>query len=173
MLRIFALALMFATSAVWGETRDINQYFFDQKLGDFKAELETAKKEGKQGILLMFEMDECPFCHRMKQTILNQSEVQDFYRKHFLIFSVDIKGDTAMTDFKGKETTEKKFALDNRVRATPVFAFFDLAGDPTTRFTGAAKDANEFLLFGKYVADGIYKKKDLPFAKYKQQQPAR
>ena len=57
MFRVFALALMFVASSVLAETRDINQYFFDQKLGDFKAELETAKKEGKQGILLMFEMD--------------------------------------------------------------------------------------------------------------------
>ena len=43
------------------ETRDPQQHFFNQHLGDFKAELDTAKQEGKQGILLMFEMEDCPF----------------------------------------------------------------------------------------------------------------
>ena len=164
---LLGLMLCLFAFAAQAETRDVQQYFFNQHLGDFKAELDTAKKEGKQGILLMFEMEECPFCHRMKQTILNQSEVQDYYRKHFLIFSVDSEGSNALVDFAGKETTEKKFALDNRVRATPVFIFFDLSGRPLTRFTGAAKDAKEFMALGRYVVEGAHK--TMPFAKYKQQ----
>lgn len=165
----FLLGLILCLSAftVGAETRDVQQHFFNQHLGDFKAELDTAKQEGKQGILLMFEMEDCPFCHRMKQTILSQSEVQDYYRKHFLIFSVDTEGANALVDFSGKETSEKKFALDLRVRATPVFIFFDLSGQPLTRFTGAAKDAREFMALGRYVVEGAHK--SMPFAKYKQQ----
>jgi thioredoxin-related protein len=163
---LLGLMLCLFAATGWAETRDVQQHFFNQHLGDLKAELETAKQEGKQGILLMFEMDDCPFCHRMKQTILNQSEVQDYYRKHFLIFSVDTEGANALVEFSGKESTEKKFALDHRVRATPVFLFFDLAGQPLTRFTGAAKDKKEFMALGRYVVEGAYK--DMPFAKYKQ-----
>jgi thioredoxin-related protein len=169
---LLALGLALFMGAAVAETRDINQYFFDQKMGDFRAELDSAKKEGKQGVLLMFELDDCPFCQRMKQTILNQSEVQDYYRKHFLIFSVDIKGDNPMVDFKGKQTTEKVYAAEQRVRATPVFAFYDLHGNPTARFTGAAKDVHEFMLLGHYVAEGAYKDKSLTFTRYKQRQSA-
>ncbi len=158
------LLLLLATTAA-AETRDVNQFFFNQKFGDFKAELDNARREGKIGILLMYEQAECPFCRRMETTVLNQSEVQDYYRKHFLIFSVDIRGDTPMTDFKGKETTEKVFSAENRARATPVFAFYDLRGDQVARFTGVAKDAGEFLLLGKYVVDGEYRQ--MPFARYK------
>jgi len=165
--KLLFVALLTLSSWVHAETRDIHQYFFGQKLGDFKVELATAKQEGKKGILLMFELDDCPFCHRMKTTILNQSEVQDYYRQNFLIFSVDAKGDTPLVDFKGKDTTEKQFAVENRVRATPVFAFFDLEGKQMTRFTGAAKDVAEFMQLGRYVAEGAYK--SMPFAKYKQQ----
>lgn len=164
---LLGLMLSLCALAVQAETRDVQQHFFNQHLGDFKAELDTAKQEGKQGILLMFEMEECPFCHRMKQTVLNQSEVQDYYRKHFLIFSVDTEGANALADFAGKETTEKKFALEHRVRATPAFIFFGLSGQPLTRFTGAAKDVKEFMALGRYVVDGAYK--TMPFAKYKQQ----
>lgn len=164
---LLSLMLFLFAATGWAETRDVQQYFFNQHLGDFKAELDAAKKEGKQGILLMFEMEDCPFCHRMKETILNQSEVQDFYRKHFLIFSVDTEGANALVDFAGNPTTEKKFAIENRVRATPVFVFFDLSGKPLTRFTGAARDVKEFLALGRYVVDGNYK--TMPFARYKHQ----
>lgn len=162
-----SLLLCLLSLNVWAETRDVQQHFFNSHFGDLKAELETAKKEGKLGILLMFEMDDCPFCHRMKQTILNQSEVQDYYRKHFLIFPVDTEGANTLTDFSGHETTEKKFALDQRVRATPVFLFVDLSGKKMTLYTGAAKDINEFMMLGRYVVEGEYK--TIPFSKYKRQ----
>lgn len=149
------------------ETRDAHQYFFDATMGDFKSELATARKEGKKGILIMYELEDCPFCARMKQNILNQSEVQDYFHQNFLIFPVNIKNDVEIVDFKGKTTTEKAFGLEQRIYGTPVFDFFDLDGKQMVRFPGAAKDANEFLLLGRYVAEGAYK--TMPFVKYKRQ----
>jgi thioredoxin-related protein len=156
---------------VHAEVRDPQSHFFMPKLGDFKEELDVAKSEGKQGVLIMFEMEDCPFCYRMKNTVLNQSHVQDWYRKHFLIYAMDVKGDTSMTDFKGRNTTEKAFALENRARATPTFVFFDLEGNAVTRFTGATQTVDEFLLLGKYVVDGAYK--TMPFNVYKRQMSAK
>jgi len=164
-LLLASLLVVLGMSAGHAETRDAHQYFFDAKLGDFKSELAVAKKAGKKGIVLMYELDDCPFCFRMKQTVLNQSEVQDYYHQHFLIFPVDIKGDIAMIDFKGKQTTEKAYGLEQRIYGTPVFDFFDLDGNQLVRFPGAAKDVNEFLLLGRYVVEGAYK--TMPFAKYK------
>jgi thioredoxin-related protein len=146
--------------------RDPYTYFFNETWGQFPEELEKARAEGKQGILLFFELDECPFCHRMKTTVLNQPEVQAFFREHFLNFAIDIEGDVEMTDFNGKVTTQKIFSeKDNRVRATPVFAFYDLQGKQVVRYTGATSGVDEFLLLGEYVAQGIYK--EMPFTKYK------
>lgn len=161
----FAVLLLLYASLCVAETHDV-QAFFDQNLGDFKAELASARKEGKVGILLMYELEDCPFCHRMKTTILNQSEVQSYYRKHFLIFSVDIRGDNPLVDFAGQTTTEKKFSAEQRVRATPTFGFYDLEGKQMTRFTGVAKDVNEFMQLGHYAVEGGWKA--MPFAKYKQ-----
>lgn len=164
---LLGLMLLFPLAA-FADVRDPEKHFFDPKLGDFKEELAVAKQQGKQGVMLFFEMDDCPFCARMKATILNQSEVQDFYRKHFLIYSVDTQGDVAMTDFKGKETVEKAFALQHRVRATPVIMFFDLEGNPVTRHTGPAKDKDDFMLLGRYVIEGAYKQ--MPYERYKKAQ---
>lgn len=170
MLRLLVfLGLLVSGSGFAAEKpRDPGQHFFNESFGDFSEELENARDSGKQGILVMFEMDECPFCHRMKTTILNQPDVQDYFREHFMIFPVDIEGDVEVVDFQGKTTTMKDFAFKQyRVRATPVFAFFDLDGKyiKRARFTGAAKDKEEFMLLGKYVVDGAYKQQS--FTRYK------
>jgi len=162
---LIAFLLWFAVPA-WAETRDPGTHFFQPKFGDFRVELDTARQQGKKGIFLFFEMDDCPFCARMKATVLNQAEVQDAYRAQFLLYPIDVNGDTPMTDFQGKETTEKAFAFANRVRATPTLLFFDLDGKLVTRFTGPTKNAAEFLLLGRYVTEGAYATQ--PFTQYKQ-----
>jgi thioredoxin-related protein len=158
-MKIFAAGLLFIFSIGTGfaDTLDAEKYFFDLKLGDFKNELATAKKDGKTGIMIMFEQEDCPFCFRMKNTILNQSAVQEYYHSHFLIFAVDIRGSLPMEDFTGKETTEKAFSIEHRVYGTPVFDFFDLDGKLITRFPGTAKDENEFLLLGRCVVESACK----------------
>lgn len=158
--------LLVAIEAHGAAPRDAETHFFDQTLGDFSEELENARVQGKQGILLMFEMDECPFCHRMKTTILNRPDIQDYFHEHFLIFPVDIEGDVDMLDFRGREVTQKDFSFHQfRVRATPVFGFFDLNGKLVSRYTGATRNAAEFMLLGKYVVSKAYKK--MSFSRYK------
>ncbi len=168
-----ALVLLFLSlvaMTAWAEPRDPGKFFFDSTFGDFSEELSRAREEGKKGVLIMFEMDECPFCHRMKTTVLNQPEIQDFYRANFLIFPQDIEGDVEVTDFSGKHTTQKAMALeDYRVRATPVFAFFDLDGKLVARYTGATKDAEEFRLLGQFVAEGAYTATNFPTYKRERQ----
>jgi len=140
--------------------------FFDKSFGDFSEELEIAKEEGKKGILMFFEMDECPFCHRMKTTVLNQPEVMSFYKKHFKIFQVNIEGDVEMTDFQGNETTQKDFSFkQQRVRATPVFAFFDLSGKRVVKYTGPTSSVKEFIWLGEFMLNEEYKKSS--FTRYK------
>lgn len=166
-MRWLILVLSLLCAPAFAELRDPGSHFFQAKFGDLKADLDTARQEGKQGILLMFEMDDCPFCQRMKQTVLNQSEIQDYFRSQFIIYAIDTKGDTPIVDFSGKESTEKAFALEQRARATPVFIFYDLDGKPITRYTGATQTPAEFMLLGRYVAEGHHKSG--PFNVYKRQ----
>ena len=155
LLRLLSLSLLFALPSLAAASegpRDPYKFFFQDTFGDFREELQLARDEGKQGVLIFFEMDECPFCHYMKQYVLNQPEVQDYYREHFRIFAVDIEGDIEITDFQGQHTTQKDFAFkQNQVRATPVFAFFDLDGNRYARYTGRTTGVEEFLWLGEYV----------------------
>lgn len=146
--------------------RDPSEFFFQETFGDFREELALAREEGRQGVLIFFEQEDCPFCYRMKTTILNQPEVQDYYRRHFRIFSVDIEGDLEITGFDGRTTRQKDFAFRQfNVRATPVFAFFDLDGKLVARHTGPTSDLREFLWLGEYVVDGHYRTES--FTRYK------
>ena len=85
------------------------------------------------------------------------------------MFPVDIEGDVEITDFGGKVMSQKDFAFNEfRVRATPVIAFFDLDGKLVYRHTGRTADVSEFMLMGKFVAEGKYK--ETKFARYKREQ---
>jgi thioredoxin-related protein len=82
-----------------------------------------------------------------------------------------VEGDVEVTTFAGETMPQKDYALKGlRVRATPVFAFFDLDGNLVARYTGATRDAEEFLLLGRYVVEGAYR--DTTFTKYKREQAA-
>ena len=140
--------------------RDPYVYFFAQSLGDLTEELEIAREEGKKGVFVFFEMDECPFCHRMKQTVLNQPEVQEYYGQHFHSLAIDIEGGIEMTDFTGNDMTQMEFARANRVRATPLLAFYDLDGNQVFKYVGATSGVEEFLWMGEFIADEVYLKTD-------------
>ena len=139
-------------------TRDPMQHFFHQSFNSLPDEIADAKRGGQQAILIMFEAEDCPWCAKMKATVLNQVAVQDYYRKHFRILMMDVNGDAPMTDFSGQEMSQKEFAFKhNRVRATPVFTFFGLDGKLMTKYTGAARGPEEFLWLGEFVVSGAWK----------------
>lgn len=164
---LFAL-IVYSQTAISAVGRDPHVHFFNETWHDFQEELAKAKSEGKKGIFLFFELDECPFCHRMKITVLNQPEVQAYFRKHFLSFRVDLEGDVEMVNFSGETLTQKYFAEKiNRVRATPVYIFYDLEGKPVVRYTGPTSGVQEFMWLGEYFVEGHYK--NLRFTKFKRQ----
>ncbi len=148
---------LYGNLQVSAEIRSPEEYFFHQTFGDLLEEVEIAKDEGQGSILVMFELNDCPWCERMKAMILNQSEVQDYYRKHFRILTMNVEGDNLIVNFNGENIAEKDFALKhNRIRATPVFLFLDLEGKRIMRFTGAAKSVEEFMLLGEFVVQRHY-----------------
>lgn len=171
-LRLLPLLLLFWATLGIAQPRNPDAHFFTQTFGDLKAELNTAREEGKKGVLVMFEMEGCPYCRKMRETVLNQPEVQDWYRKHFVIFSINVWGETPLVDFSGANLLEKQFAARFNVKYTPVFQFFDLDGKPTAGFNGAPKGgAKEFMELGRYVADGAYKNGG--FAEYRKHHPGK
>lgn len=134
------------------------QTIFDETFGDLQEELASVKEENKKALMIMFETNDCPWCMRMKQTVLNRQRVQDYFKENFRIITLNAEGGAPIVNFEGEDTSETKFALKLlRVRATPVFAFFDAEGNLLTKYTGTTKNADDFMLLGEYVVDDHYK----------------
>ena len=159
---------VFSSGSIDSELAEDAEGFFDISFGDLSEELEIAREEGKTGVLIMFETEDCPWCHRMKLTVLNRIAVQDYFHENFRVLSLDAEGDVLITDFSGEEMTEKEFSLKAmRVRATPVFAFYNSEGELVARYTGAFKNAHDFLLLGQFVVEEHYK--STRFNKYRRE----
>lgn len=153
----FLLVAALTVNGAVADSRDPETHFFLPTFGDLVEEAELLQEENKVALLVMFELTDCPWCERMKQTIFNRVDVQDYYGEHFRVIRLDVEGDNEVINFSGEPLPEKEFASKhNRIRATPAFVFFDHTGAVLARYTGATKDASEFLMLGEYVVDGHY-----------------
>jgi len=147
----------FSTAIAQGpESRDPREVFFAQSFGDLPEELEEAKQAGKLGLMLFFEQEGCPYCERMMKNILNRPEVQDWYRERFVSIAVDINGDVELRDVDGITLPSKVFAEHRRVKTTPTISFLDLNGAEVYRRVTMVSSADEFLMMGRYIAEGRY-----------------
>lgn len=170
MLGLVALVLLapWALFAAEAETRDPRAYFFAQTFGDLPEELAEARQGGKQGLLLFFEQEGCPYCERMMKNVLNRPEVQDWYGEHFTSIAVDINGSVELRDVDGVTLPSKAFAEHRRIRTTPVMSFIALDGTEVFRRSTAVNSVEEFLQMGRYVADGRYT--DTAWRDYREEQ---
>ncbi len=142
-----------------------SQELFDAHFNDYAENLADAQDAGKDGVFLFFFMDDCPFCQKMERQVLNQPDVINFYKKHFLNYKVNTESDLEVVNFHGDDTMERIFAKrHNLVGATPVLAFFDLEGNRVVRRTGFA-NKKEFMLLAKYMIDKSYLEEN--FVRYK------
>lgn len=160
-LRILLFALVL--TPVWtsaSKAGDAQTHFFSLGIGDLQAEIADARTKGKQALLIMFEQEGCPACLSMKRDVLSRKDVQDFFARHFVNIALDTNGSVPISDFGGRDTTEKAYAQTANVKGTPTFIFYDLTGAPIVRVTGAVK-ADEFLMLGRFVATDAYKTRSL------------
>jgi thioredoxin-related protein len=167
LLLCFMLAVL-APIAGAAELRDA-QSFFNLNMGDLTAELADAKSEGKKALLVIFEQEGCPGCRHMRTQVLNRKDVQDYYRANFANLSLDIWSSVPIRGFDNREQTEKAYAQSAKIKGTPTFVFYDLAGKEIVRIFGTIDTPEEFLLLGRYVASGAYKSRD--FAQFKSTKP--
>jgi len=161
---LLAATLLVASAAV--QARDAMDHFFHPFLGDLRAELDEARRTGKHGVMVMYHFEDCPSCQWMKANILSREDVQAYYRERFVLLPLDTLGALTITDFAGKEWTEKEFARSVPIRGTPTFIFYDLAGQPVARHVGRISDPGDFMLLAEFVATGSYR--TMAFAQYRQ-----
>jgi len=149
-------ALLLAVALLPGHAAASWEKFFTLSLNDLPAELAEARKAGKQGVLVVYQMEDCPYCERMKKAILSRPDVQKWYGERFAAYAVDIRGAGELVDFRGRKTTEGKYAREALVHGTPTLDFHDLQGRLVVRVPGEIRDARTFLALGAWVASGAH-----------------
>jgi thioredoxin-related protein len=165
-LRWFAVLLGGVSSVFVAPAFAGSDAFFSAS-DNLKVTLAEAARAGKQGVLVMFELDGCGECRKVKETVLRDPAVADYYQRHFLRVSLDLTGSAPMIDFAGNTVKQMEFAITNRIQVAPTFLFFAAGGEPVTRFAGPVRDAAEFLQLGRYVVEAAYE--NAPFRAYQLQ----
>lgn len=143
------------------------EYRIESLDNDYQSEIEAAAADGKY-VVLFFHQAGCPYCDKMRARVHPAPDVMNYFSQHFVMMESNIKGNLDVVMPDGTAVTEVEFGQKIRVRATPVFVFYDFDGKPALRTTGYL-DEKQFLLAGRYVVDGVYKT-DKSFFRYVQEQ---
>ena len=85
-------------------------------------------REKQIPILILFSMQDCPFCKRVREEILIPTTLNAEYDNKVILLEVDGANHAKMIDFDGKITTQANFVARNRVGLTPTVKFFDPQG---------------------------------------------
>jgi len=158
--RLAALLLLLVGWALLGHAaaleRDPDTYFFNAFLGDLRDELAQARASGRKGLLVMYHFEECPSCQRMRRQVLNQPEVQDWFRRTFVVIPIDVRGAQSITDLNGKTLPERDYGRAMAIRGTPTFDFYAPDGTRLYRHVGGLFAPADFLLLGQFIVSGAY-----------------
>ena len=134
---------------------------------DYQGEIEALAEEGKF-LVMFFHQAGCPYCDKMRARVHPSPIVMNYFDDKFVMMESNIRGNLDIVMPDGTEGTERDFAKKLRVRATPVFIFYDQDGSQALRTTGFL-DSKRFMLAGKFVAEGVHKT-DKSFFRYLQEQ---
>ncbi len=133
--------------------------FLKPSFFDLPSDIEESKEEGKY-FFIMFHQEGCPFCEKMRKITFRDPKVAEYFKKHFYMIEINIKGSLPVIDVDGKEYTEKSFSRKHGVRSTPYFIFYDQNGNVILKLPGYYRP-EEFLLIGKFIVEGHYKKENI------------
>lgn len=126
--------------------------FFNESGFNLEATLKNSVAQNKNGVMIFFGTPDCPFCKRMKQNVLNQPEVQNYFQKQFNLVELNIFDTNKLTNFSGIATTVDQFSKSHRIRLTPTLIFFDNRGERVFKQSGIIADPQEFIWLGRYIA---------------------
>jgi thioredoxin-related protein len=109
--------------------------WFKDSFLDIREDIDEASQSGKR-VLLYFYQDGCPYCERLVKENMSQQNIVDSLRKNFEVIAINMWGDREVIGLDGKETTEKEFAVANKIMFTPTLQFLDENGEHVLRLNG-------------------------------------
>ncbi len=109
--------------------------WFKDSFLDIRDDINEAAESDKR-VLLYFYQDGCPYCERLVKENMAQQKIVESLKKNFDVIAINMWGDREVVGLDGKETTEKNFALTNKIMFTPTLQFLNEKGDQVLRLNG-------------------------------------
>lgn len=164
LVALFADGSVGAATAAPAATAHHDDGFFPPA-AKLDAALAQARKENKRGVVVLYEMNGCSECARLRATTFKDAGLRRTYQRDFVAVSVMADEPGALRDFAGKATTQAEFAHAERVSVLPTVVFYDLDGLPVARQVGSALPLADWLRLARYVREAGYE--EAPFAAWK------
>jgi thioredoxin-related protein len=118
---------------------------------DLRDDLHDANVN-KRGLILYFGRHDCPYCKAQLEKNWGQRDIVTYTRAHFDVVAIDVLGNRTVTDFNGKESSEKDYAAANQAQFTPSLFFYDNRGKLALKIAGY-RPPYQFRAALEYVAD--------------------
>ena len=128
---VLAAILFFASSAVIAANANAAEIgddglhkedWFQITFKDVADDIRAASQDGKR-LAIVFEQRGCIYCRKMHEELLSDPKVRDYIKANYNVVQYNLFGDEAVTDFDGKDLTEKSAARRWRVVFTPTVLF--------------------------------------------------
>ena len=120
---------------------------------DLETDLETARAEGKRGVMVLYTTLGCSYCAEFVKRSLEDPVLQKRVRDHFISLGLEIFDDRLMTGPDGTELSIKAFAEQQGAGMAPTLLFFDTDGRRTLRAVGY-QTPERFALILDYLISG-------------------
>ena len=114
---------------------------------DVTEDVDEATDQGKRHIIL-FEQKGCVYCEKMHTTVLQDPEVIDYLKEHFVVVQYNLYGDEEVTDTDGEVLSEKSASQKWDINFTPTWLFLPEQLDGKKHVADAA-DGSMYGAFGK------------------------
>lgn len=109
--------------------------WFKASFMDFSEDLEEAADNNKH-VMIYFHQNGCPYCTKLVEDNFHNASLVAKLQKDFDVIETNMWGDRDLTDWQGRELTEKEFSALMKVQFTPTLVFLNSKGDSVLRLNG-------------------------------------
>jgi thioredoxin-related protein len=172
LMRLFLLALVlilisFRASLAKGfddsEVKHIDYpgWFIQSPFFDLKEDLDKARSDGKQGLMVLFTTEGCSYCDLFIRKSLGDPEIASIVQNNLDSVGLEIFDDAEMTDPRGTAMSVKQFAKKEGAGFSPTLLFFGDDGERVLRVVGY-QSPERFKTILSYVTGKNYRTESLP-----------
>ncbi|MBT3196808.1 MAG: thioredoxin fold domain-containing protein, partial [Gammaproteobacteria bacterium] len=109
--------------------------WFKASFMDLSEDLKEATNEDRH-VMIYFHQNGCPYCAKLVEENFQNPSLVAKLKRNFDVIETNLWGDRALTDWQGRDFSEKEFSALMRVQFTPTILFLNAHGETILRLNG-------------------------------------